>query len=150
MVTYHLVREQVLAKPLPEVFAFFERPENLAVITPPWMNFLLLSSTPVPMAKGTRIDYALRILGLRIRWTSLITDYDPPRSFTDEQVKGPYALWHHRHTFTPQGDGVLARDEVSYALPFGILGQLVHAIYVRGNLKRIFDYREKMLRELVG
>ena len=102
------------------------------------------------MAQGVQIDYMLRIAGIRLRWTSRITAYDPPHFFVDEQVKGPYALWRHRHTFTPQEHGVMARDEVTYSLPFGFLGRLAHAVYVRWALNAIFNYREKMIRELLG
>jgi ligand-binding SRPBCC domain-containing protein len=149
-VTYHLTRSQSIARPLPDVFAFFQRPENLVNITPPWMHIMVLSPSPVAMAQGIDIDYAIRLFGVRLRWRSRITAYDPPHSFVDEQLKGPYALWQHRHTFTPEGQGVIARDEVSYALPFGALGRAAQWIYVRWALNAIFNYREKMVRELLG
>jgi len=149
-VTHQLNRHHFIAKPLADVFPFFQKPENLATITPPWLNFVVLSALPVQMAPGTRIDYSIRILGIRLRWTSLITVYDPPNLFLDEQVKGPYALWRHKHVFTPQDNGVLVEDEVTYALPFGLLGEVTNALYVRWALKAIFDYREKMIRELLG
>ena len=91
----------------------------------------------------------LRLFGIRLRWTSLITEYDPPHLFVDEQVKGPYASWRHRHTFTPQAMAVIARDEVTYALPFGVAGRLIQWICVRWALGAIFNYREKMVRELL-
>jgi ligand-binding SRPBCC domain-containing protein len=149
-VIHHLARAQFIPRPLPEVFAFFQRPENLANITPPWLKFIVLSSSPVPMAQGIQIDYAIRLFGIRLRWTSRITEYDPPHLFVDEQIKGPYALWRHRHTFTPQDHGVMVRDEVAYALPFGVLGLLAQWLYVRWSLQAIFNYREKMVRELLG
>ena len=148
--THRLIREQRVSKPLAETFAFFERPENLATLTPPSLHFLLLSPSPVPMAKGTTIDYKLQIWGFRIRWTSVITAYDPPHGFSDEQTQGPYAVWRHRHLFSATADGTLVRDEVAYELPWGILGRIAHALVVRRQLKRIFDYREKMLQELLG
>jgi ligand-binding SRPBCC domain-containing protein len=149
-VTYQLTRAQFIARPLSDVFAFFQRPENLANITPPWLNFVILSPSPVSMAKGIQIDYAMRLFGIRLRWTSLVTDYDPPALFVDEQIKGPYAQWRHRHTFTPQDNGVVARDEVTYALPWGLWGRLAQVVYVQWVLKAIFNYREKMVRELLG
>lgn len=148
--TYRLIREQRVGKPLAETFAFFERPENLATLTPPSLHFLLLSPSPVPMAKGARIDYRLQLGGFRVRWTSTITEYDPPHGFTDEQTKGPYAFWRHRHAFSATADGTLVRDEITYGLPWGFLGRIAHALYVRAQLNGIFDYREKMLRELLG
>lgn len=148
--TYRLIREQRVGKPLAETFAFFERPENLATLTPPSLHLLLLSPLPVVMAKGATIDYKLRICGFRIRWTSVITEYDPPHTFTDQQTQGPYTVWRHWHAFSATADGTLVRDEVTYELPWGIVGQIAHALVVRRQLQRIFDYREKMLRELLG
>ena len=145
-----LHREQFVARPLEDVFEFFKRPENLATITPAWLDFVVLTPSPVVMAEGTRIDYSLRPLGFRVRWQSLITAYDPPRCFVDEQTRGPYAVWRHSHTFTVKDGGVLVGDDVNYALPFGALGWFVDMICVRWMLKRIFDFRAKIIRIQFG
>ena len=86
--------------PLPQAFAMFENPHNLAKITPPWLNFRVVTPEPVVMRKGAEIDYVIRWLGLPIRWKTLITAYDPPHGFVDEQARGPYTLWRHQHTLT--------------------------------------------------
>ncbi len=147
---YTLKREQFVPKPLSTVFAFFQRPENLARITPPWMRFVMLTPSPVEMAEGLRIDYAIRVLGIRVRWTSVITHHKPPQSFSDQQVRGPYASWEHHHTFVEKEGGTLVQDKVCYEMPYGFAGRVVHALYVRGALKRIFDFREKMTTLLLG
>jgi len=147
---YQLIREQFIPKPLDDVFAFFQKPENLAVITPPWLNFVILTPSPIQMAHGAQIDYTVRPFGFRLRWTSVISEYDPPRSFVDEQIRGPYKRWHHRHEFLAREGGVLTRDVVDYELYFGILGWVANAVYVRWSLKSIFDYREKMIRQMLG
>jgi len=150
MVTHLLTREQYVARPLAEVFAFFQRPENLAHLTPPWLHVLILSPSPVAVAKGARIDYALRVWGVRLRWCSEITAYDPPSLFIDEQKRGPYQYWQHRHRFTQEKDAVLVRDEVRYAVGSGLWGKLAHGLGVRWLLKAIFDYRAQMIREMLG
>ena len=62
--------------------------------------------------------------------------------FVDAQLSGPYALWHHTHEFAADGhDGTVMRDVVRYALPLWPLGELAHALVVRRDLERIFDYR---------
>jgi len=150
---YNLQREQWVARSLEGVFPFFARPENLALITPPSLGFRLLTPHPVVMEKGRVIDYTLRILGLPVRWRTLITRFEPPWCFVDEQLCGPYSFWHHTHRFEPRGDATLMHDEVRYALPVTLAGparELVHALYVRPALERIFDYRRQVYTRLFG
>ncbi len=70
--------------------------------------------------------------------------------FIDEQRVGPYRLWIHEHRFVPEGDSVRMIDHVTYALPFGVLGRLVHALFVRRRLHYIFDFRRRKVEELFG
>ena len=136
--------------PLERVFAFFEDPRNLAEITPPWLNFRILNPDSVQMRKGAEIDYQIRWLGIAMNWKTLITEYDPPLRFVDEQARGPYSYWHHEHTFEETPDGVLIHDCVDYKLPLGMLGDIAHAVMVRRQLEGIFDYRESAIRRLLG
>ncbi|NIP83831.1 MAG: CDP-paratose 2-epimerase, partial [Gemmatimonadetes bacterium] len=127
---YTLHRVQRVPAPLDETFDFFSRPENLARITPPWLGFRMVSDD-VDMREGLRIEYRVRPLGLPWRWVSEITVWDPPRRFVDEQVTGPYARWRHEHRFGITGGGTEVTDTVTYALPFGPIGRLAHALLVR-------------------
>jgi ligand-binding SRPBCC domain-containing protein len=150
---YHLQLEQWVAKPLDRVFPFFARPENLALITPPHLGFRLLTPRPVHMEKGRVIDYTIRVLGLPTRWRTLITRYEPPWCFVDEQMNGPYSFWHHLHRFERRHGGTLLHDEVRYALPLVLVGparELVHTLYVRPALEHIFDYRRQIFSRLFG
>jgi ligand-binding SRPBCC domain-containing protein len=147
---YTLRRETVICRGLEEVFAFFSRAENLQVITPEWLHFRILSVHPEPMQKGTLISYALRIHGVRVRWTSEIVEWAPPHRFVDSQIKGPYRLWRHTHQFAAEGDNTRLTDEVQYAVPFGFLGRIGHRLKVRSDIEKIFSYREKKVRELFG
>lgn len=145
MKVYELKREQVASQDIEEVFAFFERPENLAGITPPSMDFSILTPSPVTMQSGALVDYTVKIMGIRSRWTTLITDYDPPHRFTDVQLRGPYSYWHHAHRFEPIDGGTRLVDEVRYVLPFGPLGQMAHALLVKRQLRKIFDHRMQVI-----
>lgn len=141
---------QWVPRPLDEVFRFFSRPENLGELTPPEMRFEILTPEPLTMRPGALIDYGIRLGPLPMRWSSLITEYDPPHGFVDAQLRGPYDLWHHRHAFM-QKDGVTEiRDTVHYRLPFGPLGNLAHALVVRRQLAGIFAYRRRRVEELFG
>jgi ligand-binding SRPBCC domain-containing protein len=145
-----LEREQVVRRPLAEVFEFFAQADNLEQITPPWLSFRMLTPRPVEMGSGTLIHYRLRLHGLPLRWTSRITLWEDERRFVDEQVRGPYRVWRHRHEFVPVGRSTCVRDVVEYALPLGWLGNLVGLPIVRRDLLRIFDYRRAAVARLLG
>lgn len=147
MKIYELNCEQLIPKPLSEVFSFFENPENLALITPPSLGFKILTPSPILMKHGLKIDYTIRLLGMPVRWTSVISDYQPPASFVDRQERGPYAHWHHTHRFRESPEGTLVIDEVRYAIPLGFLGELAHLLFVKRELKRIFDFRAHVIRK---
>lgn len=143
MRVYRLHREQVVGRPVNEVFAFFSEARNLELITPPWLRFEVLTPEPIEMAPGVLIDYRLRLRGVPLRWSSRIEAWEADRGFVDRQVRGPYRLWHHRHEFAAHPAGTIVRDDVRYALPFGPLGRLAHALIVRRDLQRIFDHRRQ-------
>lgn len=147
---HRLERRQRLSAPLDEVFDFFARAQNLERITPSWLRFEVRGTEPDQIAEGTLIHYGLRLHGVPLRWTSRIEEWSPGRSFVDRQIRGPYRVWHHRHTFLPDGDGTLVTDEVHYALPLGGLGELAHPLFVRRDLERIFDYRQAAVLGALG
>ncbi len=149
MKTHTLERRQILAAPPGEVFAFFESPENLARITPPWLDFRILTPRPIHMKTGTVIDYTVRWLGVPVRWRTLITSYEPGRRFVDEQITGPYSLWHHTHEFEAGEGGTAMTDRVVYMMPFGPLGELAHELMVRRQLEEIFDYRAGVIGRIL-
>jgi ligand-binding SRPBCC domain-containing protein len=148
---YVLVRRQRLDLPLERVFDFYSQARNLEAITPPWLGFRVLTPEPIEMREGTLIEYRLRLHGLPVRWRTRIELWEPPVRFVDAQLRGPYALWHHTHTFEADGpDAVWIGDRVRYALPLGPLGALAHAVFVRRDLERIFDYRAQAVARSVG
>lgn len=148
MTTHHLRASQVIDRPIEEVFAFFSQPANLGRITPPAMGFEQLSSD-VEMRSGLEIDHRIRpLLGLPMVWRSRIGTWDPPFEFTDEQVRGPYQHWHHKHRFTAVPGGTLIEDEVTYRLPLGILGDIAHRLVVRSQLLEIFRYRARTIASI--
>jgi ligand-binding SRPBCC domain-containing protein len=145
-----LERAQHLPGAPEDVFAFFSDALNLERITPPWLRFEVLTPGPLRLREGTLLEYRLRLHGVPVRWLTRIETWDPPHRFVDAQVRGPYRLWHHTHAFEPDGDGTLMRDTVRYALPFGALGALAHAAFVRRDLGRIFDFRQATVARLLA
>ena len=139
--------EQWLPRPRAEVFPFFADAANLERLTPPWLEFRILTPRPVAMREGALIDYRLRIRGVPVRWRTRIAAWEPPDRFVDEQVRGPYRLWVHEHLFVERDGGTLCRDEVRYAVPGGAL---VDRLLVRPDVERIFAWRRRALAELFG
>ena len=129
-------------RPLSEVFAFFSDAHNLEHLTPPMLKFVILTSAPIEMHVGTKIDYRLKIHGVPVRWRSEITYWEPPVRFEDTQLKGPYRKWVHEHRFASEGEGTRMEDTVRYRV-FG--GKLVNRLFVRRDVLRIFAYRNRML-----
>lgn len=148
--SYRLERSQRIARPLPEVFAFFADAANLEALTPPFLHFQIVTPLPIEMRAGARIEYRLSLWGAPLRWRTLISCFEPERRFIDEQESGPYASWRHVHEFEAEGNGTRMRDEVSYRLPFGPLGTLAHALWVKRQLRTIFDYRATVIARLLG
>jgi ligand-binding SRPBCC domain-containing protein len=146
---YHLHQRQALAAPIGEVFDFFADPENLEAITPHRLRFDVQSWTGDEVGAGTRILYDLRLHGIPLEWVSEIRAWDPPRSFADVQLEGPYKRWEHAHVFVDRGDATVAIDRVSYELPLGGLGRLGHPV-VRRDLAGIFGHRARELAERFG
>ena len=136
-------RELWLPLPPRELFPFFANASNLDAITPPWLHFHIVTPEPIEMRAGTVIDYRLRVRGLPLRWRTLIREWQPPLRFVDEQIRGPYRLWIHEHTFEALDHGTLIRDHVRYAVPFD---WLVHRWLVRPDVEKIFQFRAQALR----
>ena len=148
MKLYNLKTEQYFDHSIETVFDFFSRPENLSVITPDKMNFNIITPLPIHMGKGKIIDYTIKVLGFPVRWRSIISSYDVPNEFTDEQLLGPYAFWHHKHHFKKHKKGTLMLVTITYAMPYGWVGRLIHWLSVKSQLQWIFNFRAKKLQEI--
>ena len=152
MKIYTLHREQYLPIPIEEAWTFFSSAKNLSKITPPELGFEVLTKlNDEPIYAGMRIKYTVRpLLGIPLKWETLIKEVNAPYHFTDKQLKGPYSLWEHTHRFVSVSGGVRMTDEVKYSLPLGWLGEVVHAAIVRGKLDDIFNFRKETLKQSFG
>jgi ligand-binding SRPBCC domain-containing protein len=146
-----LRREQVLEVPVEEAFDFFSRAENLEAITPPLLRFRITTAAPIEMGAGTEIRYRMRIHGIPVGWLTRIETWNPPHGFVDRQIRGPYALWHHTHSFEAIDEGrTRMTDVVRYGHRFGPLGTLAEHLVVRRDLDRIFDFRRDAIPALLS
>jgi ligand-binding SRPBCC domain-containing protein len=150
MKTYLLKKEIIIAAPLEKVWQFFSNPENLQKITPPYMKFRIIKRpASMEIFDGMQIEYKVSpILNIPMKWVTSIKSVDWLKSFTDVQLKGPYALWEHAHTFESVPEGTLMHDQVKYALPLGIIGVWAHKLFVSRQLESIFQYRARKVSGL--
>ncbi len=151
MKVYSIKREVILKGSLEGVWEFFATPLNLNEITPRGLHFDILTDLRnKQMYAGMIIEYKVRpFLRIPMYWVTEITHCDQPTMFVDEQRFGPYAFWHHKHHFKAiSKEEVLMIDEVHYAIGWGILGKIAHALFVKAKLKEIFDYRSEIIAHL--
>ena len=143
---------QIIHATIERAWDFFSDPRNLAKITPPKLDFTILAELPERIYPGMMIEYRVRpLLGIPVRWLTEITHVEPGRFFVDEQRIGPYQVWHHEHHFKPLDRGrVEITDRVTYVLPFGPLGDLIHPFLVQPQLRKIFAFREAAVNGLFG
>jgi ligand-binding SRPBCC domain-containing protein len=144
---YLLTTALWLPHPREVVFEFFADAGNLEWLTPPWLHFEIRTPRPIAMRAGALIDYRLRLHGLPLKWRTEISLWEPPYQFVDQQLRGPYQLWRHLHTFESRDGGTYCTDRVEYAF-WG--GALVHNLLVRRDLDQIFTYRQLRLWERFG
>ncbi len=139
---FHLVSASLkLSLPMDRVYAFFADAWNLERITPPELRFHITTPHPLLMSTGTLIDYRLRLFGIPLRWRTVISLWDPPHRFIDEQLEGPYAEWVHLHEFDEEEQQTTMRDTVEFRLPLWPLGEVALPL-VAVQLHRIFSFRQ--------
>ena len=139
--TYELRARTTVHAPIGEVFEFFSCPENLGIMTPANMGFVI-TNVSGPMEDGTSISYRVRIGGVPVRWKTRIDAWKRGQRFIDAQITGPYACWWHEHRFEADGaDGTIMEDRVLYAPPLGLFGRIANRLFISDALRTIFAYR---------
>ena len=132
-----------------DVFSFFCDAFHLELITPPELRFHILTPRPIRMSEGTLIDYRLQLFGFPFKWRTVISLWEPPFRFVDEQLEGPYGLWVHNHVFEEHAGGTTIKDEVHYRLPLQPLGEIAYP-FVRNRLEHIFRFRQEAVKLFIS
>jgi ligand-binding SRPBCC domain-containing protein len=135
-------------RPLSEVFEFFSKAENLNKLTPPILEFKIITPLPIKMEKGTFIDYKIKLNGISFKWKTQITAWENNRRFIDTQIKGPYKIWIHEHLFEEENGQVKMTDTVQYLSPGWFLEPIINKLYISKKVKEIFAYRTIELDKL--
>ncbi|MGM0545579.1 MAG: SRPBCC family protein [Bacteroidota bacterium] len=145
---YRLRQEQVLHTSMDELWQFISHPVNLNKITPPELDFTIISDVPDKMYNGLLVEYDVKLplLG-HSEWVTEIKHIVPGEEFVDEQRVGPYRFWYHHHKIEEVESGVKMIDQVNYVPPYGILGKITNSLLIRNKLRDIFDYRKQVLHQ---
>lgn len=152
MAYYQFIREQKIPVDVHTLWDFMTSPKNLSKITPDYMGFQVTTpNLPDKVYEGMIIAYKVSpLMKIKLTWVTEITHVKDLQYFVDEQRVGPYSMWHHEHLLIPIENGVLMRDIVTYKPPFGILGRIANGLFIKKQLKGIFDYRHRKIEELYG
>lgn len=142
-----LETQQFLPYTKEQIFKFFSEAQNLEDLTPEILKFKIENVSTAEIQKGTLIDYKLKIHGVPTKWKTLISAWLPPHQFVDQQLKGPYSVWHHTHQFEDCLGGTLMVDRVKFKLPFGFLGRLTAGSFVQSDVETIFNYRRSVIAQ---
>ena len=142
--TQIFIQKQWLACDIESLWEFFTNPSNLEEITLPWLKFKIVTM-PRSVVKGSTISYVW-LHGIPIKWTSLISKWEPKSYFVDEQLKGPYKIWHHQHILKPLKNGTLCIDIVNYRIPFSFLSNQTIGGFILKDIEKIFSYRKNFIK----
>ena len=145
MKTFQFKSRQEIGRTREEVFDFFSRAENLEKMTPDWLNFKILTASPIVMNEGTLINYRIRLLGIPLNWKTEITAWDPPFRFVDTQLKGPYRQWIHEHRFEEINGVTIMHDSVEYSFAGGPLSGIMNKYLIRPRINAIFRFRQQII-----
>ena len=147
---YYYKTKQFLPTDINTAWNFFSSAKNLARITPPELDFKILTELDdKDIYEGMLIEYIVRpLFGILLHWQTEIWKIKKPEMFVDRQLKGPYEIWEHTHEFIEQEKGILMKDSVKYQLPFGIIGKMAHSLIVKQKIERIFNYRKEILQKI--
>lgn len=148
MKTHSLIRKTIINKPLEEVFHFFSQAENLNALTPPELQFKILTPLPIKMKEGTIIDYKIKLNGIPFTWKTEINKWQENEYFIDQQIKGPYKIWHHKHSFKSLVGATEMTDEVNYLSPGWLVEPIIQYLFIKRKVESIFDYRNTKLKEI--
>lgn len=148
---HHLISVQKLPASLEETWKFFSDAHNLLTITPPFLNLKVTNEIfGEEVYAGQIISYKVKPLaGIAVSWATEITNVVKEKMFVDQQIKGPYKLWHHQHHFKSIDGGTEMTDIVHYRLPLGSVGEVAHSI-VKTKLIEIFTYRFDKINGMFG
>ena len=150
MARHTFVRSTAVNTSAQALFDWHEAPGAFQRLTPPGEPVKVLRQVG-GIRDGAQVSVAVGPWPFALRWDLQHRDYRYGESFTDEQIRGPFAAWRHVHRRRSTGpDTCELEDHIEYELPFGILGDLAARLIVEPKLRRLFAYRHRVTRDAFG
>ncbi|WP_341977472.1 SRPBCC family protein [Microbacterium sp. LWO13-1.2] len=137
--------ERIIAAPPAEVFAASLDPGLHVRSMARFGETMVEAPEGGVFREGSTVTWRARHFGIAFRLRSVVFDIDPPRGFRDRQISGPFGAFLHEHAFEEHPRGTLMRDTITFRSPFGPIGRLVDAIFMRAYMRRIIDERNAVL-----
>jgi hypothetical protein len=94
---------------------------------------------------GEFVTWRARHLGKTWTMTSVITEWERPRRFVDEQHSGPFKSFRHEHQFSVVEHGTQMIDRVEFVAPFGPVGRLAERVVLDRYLRHLINVRNAFL-----
>jgi ligand-binding SRPBCC domain-containing protein len=98
------------------------------------------------LGAGDEVTWEATHFGVRQRLTSRITEFDPPKRFVDEMVRGAFRRFRHEHQFVSVPDGTEMVDIFDYTAPLGPLGRLADGLFLRRYMTTLLRERNAYLK----
>jgi uncharacterized protein (TIGR01777 family) len=141
--TARFVAESTLPVSNEALWAYHSRPGAFERLAPPWQKLRVLARSG-GIEAGDTLTMKVWRGPIGLTWHAEHGAAEAPRRFSDLQRRGPFAYWHHVHTFEASGrDTAVLRDAVAWRLPFGRIAHALLGWMFRRDLERMFRFRHE-------
>ena len=124
--------------PVDKVFAYTTDPNSW----PKWQPFPAVKKTsPGPMGIGSTTKGTIRMMGLTMKWTAEVTEFEPNSKFGKNIKSGPINIREH-NTYAPQGEST--KITIIYDITLGAIMKPLSPVFVSSMRKTL----EKALQDL--
>ena len=129
-----------------DVFAFFDRPRNVQRVTPKTIA-VSLESHPEDLRLGTIFAYRLKRWPVDFAWDVVVSEYEPPLSFTNVKARGFFPRWAHRHSILPDGSGTELVVSLEYEVPSGLYNAVTNNYVIESAMKELVQEQSRAIAQ---
>ena len=144
----HIEQSILINTSIERAFHFHDDTHNIRKITP--QNLKVSFETRGKPGLDQEVILRVQQFGLfTMNWHVKITEYEPPHRMTDIQISGPFQSWKQTRLFREVGAFCELTDIVEYEPPFGILGRIADALFIRRQVMNMFAFRQQATKRLL-
>lgn len=139
-------KKSYIAAPPQDVWSFYERPDILTLLTPPWQPVDIVRREG-GLGVGAESEFRIWLGPFPVPWIAVHSECTPPEKFVDVQKSGPMDAWKHQHFFLAEGLGTQLIDIIDFSIPGGEPIEFFLGGWVKSRLSDMFDYRHQVTRD---